>query len=79
MFAYLVAVSFAIADCANVDGPGPVGGGSQQVGAAALEVEVLPVEGAVVGPTPGQAGGRALGVPSAAQQTPPHQWGQLRV
>ena len=76
---HLTAVSSALADGADVDGPGAVGGGRQHVGAAALEVEVLPVEGAEVGAAPGHAGGRPLGVPGAAQQTPPHQQGGLGV
>lgn len=76
---HLGAVSSAVAHGADVDGPGPVGGRGQQVRAAALEVEVLPVEGAVVSAAPGHAGGRALRRPGAAQHAAAHQRGRLGV
>jgi len=77
--AHLAAVPSPATGGADVDGPGAVGGGGQQVRAAALEVEVLPVEGAVVRSTPGHACGRALRRPGATQQTAAHQRGGLGV
>ena len=76
---HLTAASCPVTDCADVDGPGAISGRGQQVGAAALEVEVLSVKSAVVGSTPGHAGGRALRHPDAAQQTSAHQRGRLGV
>lgn len=67
---YLTAVSLFVTHSAEVHGPSTVRGGGHDVGAAALEVEVLSVEGAVVRPAPGQAGGRTLGVPQRPQNPP---------
>lgn len=62
---YLTAVSSPVTHSTDVDCPGPISRWGQQVSAAALEVEVLPVKSAVVGTTPGHAGGRALRDPDA--------------
>lgn len=72
---HLTALSSPVTDCTDVDCPGAISGRGQQVSAAALEVEVLPVKSAVVGSTPGHAGGRALWHPDATQQTTTHQRG----
>lgn len=76
---HLTAVSSPITDRTNVDCPGSIRRWGQYVSAAALEVEVLPVKAAVVGSTPGHAGGRTLRHPGASQQTATHQWGELWV
>lgn len=76
---HLTAVPSTITDCTDVDRPGPVRRWGQDVSAAALEVEVLPVKGAVMSSTPGHACGRTLRDPGASQQTATHQWGELWV
>lgn len=76
---YLTAGPCPITDRTDVDHPCTIRGRGQHVCAAALEVKVLPVKSAVVGSTPGHAGGRTLGHPGATQQTATHQWGGLGV
>lgn len=76
---YLTAAFSPITDCADVDSPGAISGWGQQVSAAALEVEVLPVKSAVVDSTPGHAGGWALRNPGTTEQTNTHHRGALGV
>lgn len=66
---HLAAITSTITHCADVDRPGAICGGGQQVCAAALEVEVLPVKGPVMGSAPRHACGIALRGSAAAQQT----------
>ena len=76
---HLTAVSSAVTGCTDVDCPGAISRRGHEVGAAALEVEVLPVKSAVVGSTPGHAGGRAQRHPDAPQQTTTDHRGGLGV
>lgn len=75
----LITMSSLVTDRADVNSPGAVSRRGQQVSAAALEVEVLPVKSAIVSSSPGHTGGWALGQPHTAQQTTTHQRGRLGV
>lgn len=69
----LRAMATAVTDGADINGPGAISRRGQQVGAAALEVEVPPVKAPIMAPAPGHAGSRALRDPDTTQKTTSHQ------